>query len=106
MGAIQPEVLVLAEMRWDLLLILMLWKEFQPFTTTAKSNGLFKKDSENSTDIQSKYSAAHSRFISEEIEIFLRRDHDTSASTVMQLNLVESQYHLTFLTLKPPLTLT
>lgn len=66
MDMVQHEVPVQGGMHWDLLLILILWEEFQQFTATARSNGLFRKDSETSTDIQRKPSAAHLRFISEE----------------------------------------
>lgn len=79
MGTVQREVLVLGETHWDLLLILTLRKEFQPFTATAKSNGLFKKGSETSTDIQSNCSAAHLRFISEEAMIQVHQQSCSSA---------------------------
>lgn len=78
MGTVNREVLVLGEMHWDLLLIQMLWKEFQPFTATGKSNGLFK-NSETTTDIQSKCSATHLRFIAEETMIQVHQQSCSSA---------------------------
>lgn len=75
MGMVNHEVLVLGEMHWDLLLILTLGKEFQP----GKSNGLFKKHNETSTDIQSKGSAAHLRLTSEETVIQVHQQSCSSA---------------------------
>lgn len=80
----------------------MLREEFQLFTATARPNGLFRKDTETSTEIQKKPSAAHLRFSSEETTY---KCISTSAAQLVRTALPSDLSYSTFLTwhLKPAL---